>query len=141
MLADDSPNFRIRENLPLSADHTPDEKFVFSETSSAATLEEGPKLVEHRASCGLHTRVRVVPHARKRRDRQRGNRQGDGMDPVTPHPDPLPSSPPVPFALPVAPAADSALEPTPAAPPLTPEEQMARFEQELKETDWGHQPC
>ena len=25
--------------------------------------------------------------------------------------------------------------------PLTPEEQMAAFEQELKETDWGHQPC
>ena len=24
---------------------------------------------------------------------------------------------------------------------LTPDEQMARFEQELKETDWGHQPC
>jgi hypothetical protein len=29
----------------------------------------------------------------------------------------------------------------PASPPLTPEEQMALFEQELKETDWGHQPC
>ena len=29
----------------------------------------------------------------------------------------------------------------PAAPVLTPEEQMALFEQELKETDWGHQPC
>lgn len=25
--------------------------------------------------------------------------------------------------------------------PLTPEEQMALFEKELKETDWGHQPC
>ena len=24
---------------------------------------------------------------------------------------------------------------------LTPEEQMARYEDELKETDWGHQPC
>jgi hypothetical protein len=24
---------------------------------------------------------------------------------------------------------------------LTPEEQMARFEKELKEKDWGHQPC
>ena len=29
----------------------------------------------------------------------------------------------------------------PAAPKLTPEEQMALFEKELKETDWGHQPC
>jgi hypothetical protein len=25
--------------------------------------------------------------------------------------------------------------------PLTPEEQMAAFEKELKESDWGHQPC
>ena len=24
---------------------------------------------------------------------------------------------------------------------LTPEEQMARFEDALKEEDWGHQPC
>jgi hypothetical protein len=24
---------------------------------------------------------------------------------------------------------------------LTPEEQMARFEEDLKESDWGHQPC
>ena len=33
-----------------------------------------------------------------------------------------------------------------AAPPtaeaaLTPEEQMALFEKDLKENDWGHQPC
>jgi hypothetical protein len=25
--------------------------------------------------------------------------------------------------------------------PLTPEEQMAQYEESLKETDWGHQPC
>jgi len=24
---------------------------------------------------------------------------------------------------------------------LSPEEQMARFEDDLKENDWGHQPC
>ncbi len=24
---------------------------------------------------------------------------------------------------------------------LTPEEQMARYEEALKEDDWGHQPC
>jgi hypothetical protein len=33
---------------------------------------------------------------------------------------------------------------TSAPPPtkeLTPEEQMARFEDALKEEDWGHQPC
>jgi len=28
-----------------------------------------------------------------------------------------------------------------AAKPLTPEEQMAAFEKDLKENDWGHQPC
>ena len=26
-------------------------------------------------------------------------------------------------------------------PPLTPEEQMAQYEEALKESDWGHQPC
>jgi hypothetical protein len=31
-------------------------------------------------------------------------------------------------------------EPKPVS-ELTPEEQMERFEKELKETDWGHQPC
>ena len=35
--------------------------------------------------------------------------------------------------------------PEPGTPPptqeLTPEEQMARFEDALKEEDWGHQPC
>jgi len=30
---------------------------------------------------------------------------------------------------------------SPEAKKLTPEEQMAAFEEELKETDWGHQPC
>ena len=28
-----------------------------------------------------------------------------------------------------------------AAKPLTPEEQMALYEEDLKENDWGHQPC
>ena len=32
------------------------------------------------------------------------------------------------------------VEPPPAG-NLTPEEQMALFEKELKENDWGHQPC
>ena len=27
------------------------------------------------------------------------------------------------------------------AKPLTPEEQMALYEEKLKEDDWGHQPC
>jgi len=29
----------------------------------------------------------------------------------------------------------------PSADTLTPEEQMKRFAKELKENDWGHQPC
>ena len=55
-----------------------------------------------------------------------------------------------------APTADSATIAKPAAPAgpgvapenapiptskLTPEEQMAAFEKDLKENDWGHQPC
>ena len=40
---------------------------------------------------------------------------------------------------PVKPAPESA-DSNPAN-TLTPEEQMALFEKELKETDWGHQPC
>jgi hypothetical protein len=38
--------------------------------------------------------------------------------------------------------ADAALPKEPAAPEqLSKEEQWALFEEELKETDWGHQPC
>ena len=41
-------------------------------------------------------------------------------------------------AQPVPPtAADEAAPPK----PLTAEEQMALYEENLKETDWGHQPC
>lgn len=40
----------------------------------------------------------------------------------------------------------AATPPAPPVPPpttttLTPEEQMAAFEKDLKENDWGHQPC
>jgi hypothetical protein len=35
---------------------------------------------------------------------------------------------------------ETSSETKPAA-QLTPEEQMALYEKELKETDWGHQPC
>jgi hypothetical protein len=37
------------------------------------------------------------------------------------------------------PASD--VSPGGAANQLTPEEQMALFEKDLKENDWGHQPC
>jgi hypothetical protein len=51
--------------------------------------------------------------------------------------------------LPVAPAVvgptnigTPSIVPDPATPSsLSPEEQMALFEKELKENDWGHQPC
>ena len=56
------------------------------------------------------------------------------------NPEPEPIVPvPAPAALPAAPAAAS----EPAVDPklLTPEEQMALYEKDLKENDWGHQPC
>ena len=37
---------------------------------------------------------------------------------------------------------DAVDAPKPESPKeLTPEEQMALFEKDLKENDWGHQPC
>jgi hypothetical protein len=58
------------------------------------------------------------------------------MTEVPREPDPPPAAPSNP-PPPVPPAGD------PAKPPvaLTPEEQMERFARELKEADWGHQPC
>lgn len=42
---------------------------------------------------------------------------------------------------PVAPAAGAG-EAVPSGGQVpTPQEQMEQFEEELKETDWGHQPC
>jgi hypothetical protein len=43
-------------------------------------------------------------------------------------------------------SSDGKVDTSPAAEPaapkkLTPEEQMALYEKELKEDDWGHQPC
>lgn len=37
--------------------------------------------------------------------------------------------------------ATSDIQPESKVDQLTAEEQMARFEKELKENDWGHQPC
>lgn len=56
------------------------------------------------------------------------------MNPA-PSDSPKPSSPATPEAQPVTEV------PPAASPALTPEEQMALYEKELKETDWGHQPC
>ena len=46
-------------------------------------------------------------------------------------------SPPAPAPIEDAGVTDPAVAPN----KLTPEEQMALFEKDLKETDWGHQPC
>ena len=39
------------------------------------------------------------------------------------------------------PAGDASAVPPDSKKELTPEEQMALYEEDLKETDWGHQPC
>ena len=39
------------------------------------------------------------------------------------------------------PAGDALAVPPDPKKELTPEEQMALYEEDLKETDWGHQPC
>jgi len=44
----------------------------------------------------------------------------------------LPKDPPTP---------EQSVHGEPAKRALTPEEQMALFEKDLKENDWGHQPC
>jgi hypothetical protein len=59
--------------------------------------------------------------------------------PITPPPTSVASNPASPIATP---AAGAVPEPAPIpVSKLTPEEQMAAFEKELKENDWGHQPC
>jgi hypothetical protein len=57
---------------------------------------------------------------------------GEAGIPVTPTPQQADVS-----ATPDAPAK----EPPATVKPLTPEEQMALYEEQLKEDDWGHQPC
>lgn len=52
----------------------------------------------------------------------------------TPYPDPSANRAPAPTALIDEPAANPLEH-------LTAEEQMALFEAELKQNDWGHQPC
>ena len=49
---------------------------------------------------------------------------------------------PAPLATPLpVPGTVAPLEPPAPTAKLTPEEQMALFEKDLKENDWGHQPC
>lgn len=61
------------------------------------------------------------------------------MSPDAPKPDASPALPPTPPATHPPAGPEAATDQPPA--PLTPEEQMALYEKELKETDWGHQPC
>ncbi|HUR57775.1 MAG TPA: hypothetical protein VM029_08695 [Opitutaceae bacterium] len=55
------------------------------------------------------------------------------------HPLP-PATPPAVDPVP-GPNVTEAHTPAPVPAPLTPEEQMEKFAQDLKENDWGHQPC
>ncbi len=61
--------------------------------------------------------------------------------------EPHPEAPPpgAPSSVSSSAAASATPPPKPTEPvavnQLTPEEQMALFEKELKENDWGHQPC
>lgn len=55
----------------------------------------------------------------------------------TPRP---PAKPDLPLTVPFNDTTTELGKPTPVD-QLTPAEQMARFEKELKEQDWGHQPC
>jgi|CZKI01.1.fsa_nt_gi hypothetical protein len=68
--------------------------------------------------------------------------------PASPSPPPTmpkaaPSKPRAPASVPTpaAGAGPSAAAVPAATQKLTPEEQMALFEKDLKEKDWGHQPC
>lgn len=59
-------------------------------------------------------------------------------DPTRPDSEPgqvMPAPPPETAAI------SSAADPQREVNSLTAEEQMALFEKELKENDWGHQPC
>ncbi len=57
-------------------------------------------------------------------------------------PEPMPLPPPkLPESISTPPAALSEAPKPVDGPALTPEEQMERFAQDLKENDWGHQPC
>jgi len=56
---------------------------------------------------------------------------------MLPEKDPRPTAPPV---VSPNPPGTPAL-PSDAVEKLSPEEQMARYEESLKESDWGHQPC
>ena len=73
---------------------------------------------------GLETRSESAPHSPMPPEHPR-----------EPSPPPEPSAPVVPVNAPPVAA------PMHPANQLTPEEQMALFEKELKENDWGHQPC
>jgi hypothetical protein len=67
-----------------------------------------------------------------------GNHGGEDDPGVRRETDPMA---PVPAPTPAAGAAPSAAAEPEVTQKLTPEEQMALFEKELREKDWGHQPC
>ena len=66
------------------------------------------------------------------------------MTEQTPAEEPRPESDKAKVVAKAPPAGETGIPPAGAPVPvnqLSPEEQMALFEKELKEKDWGHQPC
>lgn len=61
------------------------------------------------------------------------------MPEETPTPPPIPAASAVPAGVALHPPV--VIEPPVDPKKLTPEEQMALYEKDLKENDWGHQPC
>jgi hypothetical protein len=55
--------------------------------------------------------------------------------------EPPPSDSNIPVPIPSPPSGGTEESAESATKDLTPEEQMDLFEKELKENDWGHQPC
>jgi hypothetical protein len=61
--------------------------------------------------------------------------------PCVPEPSNNPNKPQPPQDPNADPAAPASAQSAPQPKELSPEEQMALYEKELKENDWGHQPC
>jgi hypothetical protein len=60
---------------------------------------------------------------------------------MTTAPNPQPPAPPAQDGQDLSLNSNSAGPMLNQEPGLSPEEQLARFEEDLKENDWGHQPC
>ena len=78
---------------------------------------------------------------RSRDDSRRGWRYGFSMSDQDPGAGPKAKPAPKPSTETSGVHANADAEATDDVKELTPEEQMAAFEEEMKNEDWGHQPC